>query len=129
MMHGYTYSGHPLAAAAVIGTMDTIQDEGIYENAAEKIGVLETAVHGLKDAAHVVDIRNCGLLAGIQLEEFPNSDDPQRLPREASYELFRRGVMVRYTGPNLYLSPPLIINDSQIDQIMTSIRDVLKSLS
>ncbi len=128
LMHGYTYSGHPLAAAAVIGTMDTIQDEGIYENAAKMTKVLESAVHSLKDAPHVVDIRNCGLLAGIQLEASNDPKDPGKLPRDASYELFRRGVMVRYTGANLYLSPPLIINNSQIDQIMTSIRDVLKSL-
>jgi beta-alanine--pyruvate transaminase len=128
LMHGYTYSGHPLAAAAVIGTLDTIQDEKIFENAEKMAGPLEEAVHTLKDHPYVVDIRNCGVLAGIQLEDSGDPDDPGKFPREASYELFRRGVMVRYTGPNLYLSPPLVLDETHIDRMITSIGDVLQDL-
>lgn len=128
LMHGYTYSGHPLAAAAAIGTMDTIQDMGVYENATAMAKPFEDAVHSLRGTPHVVDIRNCGMLAGIQLEASNDPDDPGKFPREASYELFRRGFMVRYTGPNLYLSPPLIINQGEIDQLMSGIRDVLNDL-
>jgi beta-alanine--pyruvate transaminase len=127
LMHGYTYSGHPLAAAAVIGTMDTIQDNKIWDNAKKMEKPLEDAVHALRGKPRVVDIRNCGVLAGIQLEE-KSPEDPAGHAREASYELFRRGVMVRYTGPNLYLSPPLILNQNHIDQIITRIGEVLGSL-
>ncbi|MFN3826013.1 MAG: aspartate aminotransferase family protein [Micavibrio sp.] len=129
LMHGYTYSGHPLAAAAVIGTMDAIQDNKIWENAAKMAKPFEEAVHSLKDAPHVVDVRNCGILAGIQLAEYKKDpQDPGYYPRETSYELFRRGVMLRYTGPNLYISPPLILDESHIDRMVTTIRDVLKTL-
>jgi len=129
IMHGYTYSGHPVAAAAVIGTMDTIQDDKIFENAAKMAKPLEDAVHSLKGKPFVVDIRNCGILAGIQLEESKDKDDPYKVQREASYELFRRGVMVRYTGPNLYMSPPLILNENHIDRIVTTIGEVLEDLA
>jgi beta-alanine--pyruvate transaminase len=125
LMHGYTYSGHPLAAAAAIGTLDAIQDQKIWDNAKKMAGPLEDAVHSLKGKPRVVDIRNCGILAGIQLEEHMDKDDVHRYAREASYELFRRGAMVRYTGPNLYLSPPLVLNDNHIDRLVTMIGEVL----
>jgi len=128
LMHGYTYSGHPLAAAAVIGTMDTIQDQRIFENAKNMAQPLEDAVHSLKDNPLVTDIRNCGILAGIQLADSNDPDEPAKYAREASYELFRRGVMVRFTGPNLYLSPPLILDENHIDRLISSIDEVLKDI-
>lgn len=129
LMHGYTYSGHPLACAAVIGTMDTIQDNKIFENASAMAKPLEDAVHSLKGKPYVEDIRNCGILAAIQLEEHSDSDDPAKNARDASYELFRRGLMARYTGPNLYLSPPLILNENHIDQMITMIGEVLTDMA
>ncbi len=129
LMHGYTYSGHPLACAAAIGTMDTIQDGKIYENALRMAKPLEEAAHSLKGKPRVVDIRNCGILAGFQLEVSKDPDDPFRYAREASYELFRRGLMVRFTGPNLYISPPLILDEGHIDRLVTSIGEVLADLA
>lgn len=129
LMHGYTYSGHPVACAAAIGTMDTIQDQKIFENAAKMAKPLEDAVHSLKGKPRVVDIRNCGILAGIQLEVSGDKDDPFRHARDASYELFRRGIMARFTGPNLYLSPPLILNQNHIDRLITTIGEVLDDLA
>lgn len=125
-MHGYTYSGHPLACAAAIATLDTYIEDGIFENAKAMAPVFENAVHSLKGVKHIVDIRNCGMVAGVQLEEY-SKDDPGKLARDASYELFRRGAMIRHSGTNLYLSPPLIINESQIDEIVTLIGDIVKS--
>jgi beta-alanine--pyruvate transaminase len=127
LMHGYTYSGHPLASAAAIATLDTYIEDKIFENAAAMAPVLENAVHSLKDKPYVVDIRNCGMLAGIQLAEY-SKEDPGHTAREASYELFRRGAMVRASGTNLYLSPPLILTENHIDQIVTLIGDVLTDL-
>jgi beta-alanine--pyruvate transaminase len=127
IMHGYTYSGHPLAAAAVIGTLDTIQDGKIWENAKKMAKPLEDAIHGLKGKPRVVDIRNCGLLAGVQFEE-KSAEDPAGWSREISYELFRRGYMVRYTGPNIYVSPPLILNDNHLDRIVTGLSEVIDAV-
>ena len=127
LMHGYTYSGHPLAAAAVIGTLDAINDNKIWDNAKAMDKPFEDAMHSLKGMPRVVDIRNCGILCGIQIEAGKDKGDPDRHCREIAYELFRRGVMVRYTGPNICVSPPLILNQNHIDQIVTTIGDVLKA--
>jgi beta-alanine--pyruvate transaminase len=127
LMHGYTYSGHPLACAAAIATLDTYIEDGVFENAKKMAPIFEEAVHALKGKPHVIDIRNCGMVAGVQLEEH-SKDDPAKYARDTSYELFRRGVMLRYSGTNLYLSPPLIITESQIGELMDSIGKVLEDL-
>ncbi|MBI2235053.1 MAG: aminotransferase class III-fold pyridoxal phosphate-dependent enzyme, partial [Micavibrio aeruginosavorus] len=128
LMHGYTYSGHPLAAAAVIGTMDAIQDGKIWANATAMAQPFEDALHSLKDKPYVVDIRNCGILGGIQIADHPDEADPGRYCREAAYEMFRRGLMVRHTGPNICVSPPLILNQNHIDRIVTTIGEVLSDM-
>lgn len=128
LMHGYTYSGHPLAAAAVVGTLDAINDDKIWDNAKKMEKPFEDAMHSLKGIPRVVDIRNCGILAGIQIEDHPDKNDPGRYCREAAYELFRRGVMVRYTGPNICVSPPLTFDQSHLDEIVTKIGDVMKAI-
>ena len=123
-MHGYTYSGHPLACAAAIATLDVFEEEGILAHAREMIPLFETAAHSLKDHPFVVDIRNLGLLVAIQLED-GKADDPYKIPREISFELFRRGVFVRFNGPNLIMSPPLILTKAHIDHIFTELGNVL----
>lgn len=126
LMHGYTYSGHPLACAAAIGTLDVFQEENILENARKMAPIFEKAFHTLKGANRVVDVRNMGMLAAVQLEE-KSADDPYGYPREASLELFRRGAFIRNNGANLIISPPLIVNEQQVDQMVTMIGDVLKT--
>ncbi len=124
LMHGYTYSGHPVSAAAVIGTLDAVHKGKIWENAKKMAKPLEDAVHSLKGKPRVIDIRNIGILACVQFE--PDSkEDPARMAREASWELFRRGLVVRYSGPQLYICPPLILNENHIDRIVTSIGEIL----
>jgi beta-alanine--pyruvate transaminase len=127
LMHGYTYSGHPLAAAAIIGTLDALQDGGILNNAKEMEQPFGDALHSLKDKPHVVDIRNIGVMGAVQLEP-AEGDDVDRYTREASWELFKRGVMVRFSGPNLQICPPLILDDTHIDKIATSIGEVLETI-
>lgn len=126
LMHGYTYSGHPLAAAAALATMDAYIEDGIFENAKKMAPVLEEAVHSLKGVSKIIDIRNCGMVAGIQLEESPG-EDPYVYSRNASYKLFEMGAMVRQSGPNLYLSPPLIINEKEINTLVSMIGDAVKA--
>lgn len=123
-LHGYTYSGHPLATAAAIATLDVFEDENILPHARDMIPIYESAAHSLKGYPFVVDIRNCGLLAAIQLQE-GTPDDPYRIAREVSFELFRRGVFIRFNGTNMIISPPLIMTKEHIDRMFGELGDVL----
>ncbi|MEI7970667.1 MAG: aspartate aminotransferase family protein [Betaproteobacteria bacterium] len=124
--HGYTYSGHPLAAAAAIATLDLFAEEKLFERARELSGYWEDAVHSLRGLPHVVDIRNIGLVAGIELEPIPGK--PTVRAFEAFLRAYEKGVLIRTTGDTIALSPPLIIEKSQIDRIFETVSDVLKTL-
>jgi beta-alanine--pyruvate transaminase len=123
-MHGYTYSGHPLACAAAIATLDIFEDENILSHARDITPLYEAAAHSLKGFPYVTDIRNLGLLAAIQLEEW-KPEDPYRIAREVSFELFRRGIFIRFNGTNMILSPPLIMTKEHIDRMFNELGDVL----
>ena len=124
--HGYTYSGHPLAAAAIRATLGIYEREQLFARANSLAPKLEAAAHQLADARHVVDVRNLGLVAGIELESRPGA--PGARAGEAFKKCFDQGVMVRYTGDTLAVSPPLIIDESQIDELFSTIREVLKTV-
>ncbi len=123
-MHGYTYSGHPLACAAGIATLDTYAQEGLLTRAGEMSGYFAEAVHSLKGEPHVIDVRNFGLVAGIELA--PIADAPTRRAFGVFLDCYERGVMVRTTGDTVALSPPLIIERSHIDQIVETLRGALR---
>ncbi len=123
-MHGYTYSGHPLACAAGIATLDTYAEEGLLTRAGELSGTFAEAVHSLKGEPHVIDIRNFGLVAGIELA--PIADAPTRRAFSVFLDCYERGMMVRTTGDTVALSPPLIIERSHIDQIVETLRGALR---
>jgi len=122
--HGYTYSAHPLACAAALGTLDTYAEEGLLTRAAVMGPVFENAVHSLRGLPHVVDVRNLGLVAGIELE--PIAGEPGKRAFNTFLECYERGVMIRTTGDTIALSPPLIVESSHIDQIVSTIADVLR---
>lgn len=124
--HGYTYSGHPLACAAALATLDLYKDEGLFERAAELAPYWESAVHALKGEPHVIDIRNLGLVAGIELAPRPGKPGARGL--ETHVECFRNGLLVRVTGDIVALSPPLIIEKPQVDRIVEGIRSALRGL-
>lgn len=126
LFHGYTYSGHPLACAAALATLDTYVEEDLFARAAAMAPVLEAAVHSLKGARHVIDVRNIGLVAAIELEPRPGA--PTKRAMELFHRCFDAGVMLRVTGDIIALSPPLIIEQGQIDHIVQAIRDVLTGL-
>ncbi len=128
LSHGYTYSGHPLACAAALATLDTFQDMNINDNAKKMAKPFEDALHSLKGKPHVVDIRNCGMLGAIQIEAYPGEDD-DKWTREAFKSLFEHGVMVRLGHHALALSPPLILDESHIDRLVTTIGKVLDNLA
>jgi beta-alanine--pyruvate transaminase len=125
--HGYTYSGHPVAAAAAIATLDVYKEEQLFERAAEMSPYFEDAAHSLKGLPFVKDIRNLGLVCGIELEGIAGK------PGARAYDLFNRafwdkGLLIRTTADVIALSPPLIINKAQIDEMFGSIADLLKAI-
>ena len=127
LFHGYTYSGHPLAAAAAIATLKVYKEEQLFQRAAELTPYFEEAAHSLRGLPHVKDIRNLGLVAGIELESIPGK------PGARAYELFTKAfwdkdLLTRVTGDIVALSPPLIINKAQIDVMFGSIADILKAM-
>jgi beta-alanine--pyruvate transaminase len=126
LYHGYTYSGHPLAAAAAIATLDLFKAEGLFERAASLAPYWEQAVHALRGLPHVIDIRNIGLVAGIELEPIPGK--PTARAFEAFLRAYQKGVLIRTTGDTIALSPSLIIEKAQIDQILDTVREILKTL-
>ena len=124
--HGYTYSGHPLAAAAILSTLDIYRRDNLFARAKSLAPAFENAAHGLKEAPHVIDVRNLGLVAGIELK--PRAGAPGARAAEVFQKCFERGVLVRYTGDILAISPPLIVEEDQIGHIFTTIAQVLKEV-
>lgn len=127
LFHGYTYSAHPLACAAGLATLDIFAEEALFERAASLSAYWAEAMHSLKDARHVIDVRNLGLVAGIELES--RTGRPTERGLEAFEACFDRGLLIRVTGDIIALSPPLIVEAGQIDQMVETIGDVLKTIS
>jgi len=123
--HGYTYSAHPLACAAALGTLDTYAEEGLLTRAAQMAPYFEDALHSLKGARHVIDVRNIGLVGGVELESIPGQ--PGKRAFDIFLECWARGVLIRTTGDTIAFSPPLIIEKQHIDQLVGTLADVLKT--
>ncbi|HEX9646463.1 MAG TPA: aspartate aminotransferase family protein [Alphaproteobacteria bacterium] len=119
LFHGYTYSGHPLACAAGLATLSLYGEEDLFERAAEMAPHFEDAVHGLRGHRHVIDVRNLGLMAGIELEPRPGAPGTRAL--DVFRDCFARGVLMRITGDTLALSPPLIIERAEVDRLVETI--------
>jgi beta-alanine--pyruvate transaminase len=124
LFHGYTYSGHPVACAAGLATLDICEREGLFERAASRSAAFEEAVHSLRGSPHVVDIRNLGLVAGIELQPRPN--EPGKRAYEVLVDCFENGVLVRQAGDIIALSPPLIVEEAQIHQLVDSLAAALR---
>ncbi|NEQ96911.1 MAG: aspartate aminotransferase family protein [Cyanothece sp. SIO2G6] len=124
--HGYTYSGHPLACAAAIATLDTYAEDGLFENAASLAPYWQEAIHSLRGAPHVIDIRNIGIVAGIELEPMPNR--PTRRAYECLVRCFEQGLLIRTTGDIIALSPPLMLQNSHVDYVVETLDRVLQTL-
>jgi beta-alanine--pyruvate transaminase len=125
--HGYTYSGHPLACAAGLATLEVYRQENLFQRTAELAPVWEDAVHSLKGLPHVIDIRNLGLVAGIELESRPGKVGARGY--DALVEAFRSGLLIRVTGDIIALSPPLIVERAQIGQMVDLLGGVLRKLA
>jgi len=127
LFHGYTYSGHPLACAAALATLDIHRRDELAARAKAIAPYWEDAIHSLKGARHVIDLRNLGLIGAIELEPRPGA--PGARAFEIFLECFKRGLMIRYTGDTLAMSPPLIVEKSEIDRIAETLRAALNTVS
>jgi beta-alanine--pyruvate transaminase len=125
LYHGYTYSGHPVACAAGLATQKIYADEGLLTRAAELAPYWQEAAHSLQGLPHVIDVRNLGLIAGIELEAMPAK--PGARAFGVFKNAFERGLLIRVTGDIIALSPPLIIEKPQIDQIFGMLGEILKT--
>ncbi|WP_341312977.1 aspartate aminotransferase family protein [Paraburkholderia sp. IMGN_8] len=124
LFHGYTYSGHPIAAAAACATIDLYEREQLFERAARMAPIFETAIHKLRGERHVIDVRNLGLVGGVELA--PRAGSPGARAYDVFVRCYEKGVLTRYTGDILAFSPPLIIEEAQIEEIFRTVAEVLK---
>lgn len=126
LFHGYTYSGHPLACAAALATLDVFHEQGILANAQAMQPAFEAAAHALRGLPHVIDVRAVGLVAGIELAA--RDGKPGARGYDVLKKAFAAGLLVRTTGDTIALSPPLVLGQAHIDELFGKLAGVLKAL-
>ncbi len=124
LFHGYTYSAHPVACAAGLATLDIYRREGLLTRARTLASKWEDAAHALKGLPHVIDVRNYGLILGLELEPVAGKTGARAF--EVFTKCFERGLLVRQTADILALSPPLTVTPAQIDEMFGTLSDVLR---
>ena len=128
LFHGYTYSGHPLAAAAGLATLEVYKDEGLFERAKKMEPMFADAMMSLRDAPNVADIRPIGIMCGIDLD--PIAGKPGLRGYNAIESMYHEhDLYVRVTMDTLIVSPPLVVSESQVGEITDKIRTVLKAVA
>ncbi|OXY81909.1 aspartate aminotransferase family protein [Oceanimonas doudoroffii] len=121
--HGYTYSGHPLACAAAMASLDILVEEEMPGRVRALMPVFAEQIHRLRGLPHVVDIRNCGLAGAVQLASYPG--EPARRPMELAIALWQAGYYVRFGGDTLQFGPPFISTPSEVEQLFGGVARVL----
>ena len=127
LFHGYTYSAHPVACAAGIATLDIYKDEGLLTRAAQLSEYWRDALHALKGLPNVIDIRNVGLMGAVELASRKDAVGARGF--EVMVECFNRGLYLRNSADSLAMSPPLIVERSHIDDIVSILSDVIKRVA
>jgi len=127
LMHGYTYSGHPAASAALMATLKIYAREQLFERARSLEAYWEDAVHMLRQAPNVIDVRNIGLVGGIELN--PLEGRPGARGNDVYRRAFDNGLLTRVTGDTIALSPPLIVTEQQIDEIVEKLGNAIAASS
>ncbi|MEN3164274.1 aspartate aminotransferase family protein [Tistrella mobilis] len=123
--HGYTYSGHPLACAAALATLDIYAEEKLFDRAANLSEYFGKAAHALRDLPNVIDIRNYGMVAAVELS--PRAGEPTKRAYEIFVRAYEQGVLLRFTGDIIAISPPLIIDEAQIDHLYAVLAEAIKA--
>ena len=127
LFHGYTYSAHPVACAAGLATLDIYQDEGLLTRGASLAGYWSDALHQLKGLPNVIDIRTIGLMGAVELS--PRKDAAGARGYELMVDCFNRGLYFRQSGDAVALSPPLIVERSHIDEMVSILGDAIKRVA
>ena len=124
--HGYTYSGHPLAAAAGLATLTVYEEEGLFDRAKSLAPILEEELQTIKGCPYVIDIRNYGLLGAVELE--PIEGKPTARAMGVFRQCFDNGLLVRTTGDTIALCPPLIASEDQVRTVVQKLKECLNSI-
>ncbi|HVZ44474.1 MAG TPA: aminotransferase class III-fold pyridoxal phosphate-dependent enzyme [Ramlibacter sp.] len=127
LFHGYTYSAHPLACAAALATLDVHEELALPQRAARMAPLWQEQAHSLRDAPNVLDIRNVGLLAAIDLR--PREGAPGARANECHLACLEAGVLVRNSGDTLLLSPPLVIGEEEIRHVFDTLGAALRRVA
>ena len=123
--HGYTYSGHPVACAAAVATLQLMQDEDLFKRAGTQGRVLGDAMHSaLKGLPTVVGVRTLGLAGAVELA--PAAAGPGKRAYDIMLDCFHRGVWLRAAGDNIVICPPYIVDNAQIDQMVQTLADSIR---
>ena len=125
--HGYTYSAHPVACAAGLATLELLEKENLIQQSADLAPSLEKAIHGLKGAKHIVDIRNCGLAGALQIA--PRDGDPIIRPFEAGMALWKAGFYVRFGGDTLQFGPTFNTKPQELDRMFDAVGEALQGIN
>ncbi|MES3708674.1 aspartate aminotransferase family protein [Pseudomonas putida] len=125
--HGYTYSAHPVACAAGLAAIDLLEKENLVQQAADLAPHFEKAIHGLKGAKHIVDIRNCGLAGALQIA--PRDGDPIIRPFEAGMALWKAGFYVRFGGDTLQFGPTFNSKPEELDRLFDAVGEALHGIN
>ncbi|HEX5061792.1 MAG TPA: aspartate aminotransferase family protein [Kofleriaceae bacterium] len=123
--HGYTYSAHPVACAAGVAALEVLQKENLIARVRELAPYFENAVHSLKGAKHITDIRNFGLAAGLTFAAVPG--EPAKRPYEIAMKCLAKGFYVRYGGDTIQLAPPFIVEKVEIDRLVEVLGDAINA--
>ena len=124
--HGYTYSGHPVACAAALASLDILENDNLVSRAKAMSSVIENALHSLKGTRYITDIRNYGLAGGLQIESYPG--EPARRPHEIAMKCWEKGFYVRYGGDTIQLGLPFIVEPEEIDRVISAVGDAISEL-
>ena len=125
--HGYTYSGHPLACAAGLATLDLLESENLIERVAKMAPIFEKALHSLRGTnRYITDIRNFGLAGALTIEAKPG--DPTRRPYDIAMSCLKKGFYVRYGGDTIQLGLPFIVEQSEIDSLINALGEAINEL-
>ncbi|MCO6055571.1 aspartate aminotransferase family protein [Pseudomonas sp. MOB-449] len=125
--HGYTYSAHPVACAAGLAALDLLEKDNLVQQSAELAPHFEKALHGLKSAKHVVDIRNCGLAGALQIA--PRDGDAIVRPFEAGMALWKAGFYVRFGGDTLQFGPTFNTKLEELDRLFDAVGEALQGVN
>jgi beta-alanine--pyruvate transaminase len=126
LFHGYTYSAHPLACAAALATLDVFVEDDLFNRAKTMAPVWENAVHDLRGLPNVIDIRNLGLMGAVEVA--PRDGAPTARAFEIYLKCYEKGLLVRQTGDIIAMSPPLIVSEEQIGEVVNILGDAIREV-